>query len=556
MRSSMSFVAKRELLVQVAPRYREATRSEKTAILDEFTAATGYSRKYAIRLLTKPISCPEPIKRSRPRVYGPEAQDALACAWSAANFICGKRLVPFLPELVASLERHGHLVLDDDVRGQLLGLSAATADRILQPLRVGSSGRGKSTTKAGRLLKHRVPVRTFAEWDDVQPGFFEADSVVHCGTSVQGTYLRSLVLTDIATGWTECLSLLNGGQVAVLRGLMTVRELLPFELLGIDTDNGCEFINEEVITYCERERITFSRGRPYKKNDQCFVEQKNGSIVRQLVGYDRYEGQVAHRQLTELYRAVRLYVNFFQPSMKLKTKRRTGSRVHRTYDEAQTPCQRLLASGALAPDNAQHLDQIRCALDPVRLLNQIKRLQDALWKHATTCPSAAAGPDDEAMAVIARFRTDPCMPDTANGAASDAPQGIAPTAQSAAAGRHRKYRRTGKSLGPRQYRTRADPFEAVRDELHDWFLAAPDATVKSLLERLQAEYPDEYPDNLLRTLQRRVSEWRKKVILELDETWLTDDPLTIQRHPVALRAVALDSVHGHEAESGICTEDP
>lgn len=400
-----------------------------------------------------------------------------------------------------------------------------------------------------------MPVRTFAEWDDVQPGFVEADSVAHCGTSVQGAYLRSLVLTDIATGWTECLALTDGSQVAVLQALITARQLLPFELLGFDTDNGSEFINEEVIQYCEREQITFSRGRPYKKNDQCFVEQKNGSIVRQLVGYDRYEGRIAHRQLVELYRAVRLYVNFFQPSMKLKTKRRTGSRVHRTYDQAQTPCQRLLASGALPPDKAQHLEQVRSVLDPVRLLDQVKRLQDALWKRATTCTPAPTTPDDEAMALIARFRADTCMPDGTNGAASDASHGVPPTAQSAAAGRNRKYRRTGKSMGPRQYRTRADPFEAVRDELHQWFLTSPDATVKSLLKKLQTQYPDEYPDNLLRTLQRRVSEWRKEVILELDERWLAEDPLVIQRHPVSLRAVAVDSENGQESEPVSCAED-
>ncbi len=198
----MRFQAKRELLVQVAPRYREASGVQKRHILDEFVAATGYARTYAIRVLGQPaIPVPSPIARLRAPRYGSPVVAALEVAWAAANFVCAKRLALFLPELVASLERHGHLTLADDVRAQLVALSPATADRIVRRVRERQRPRGLTTTKAGTLLKHRVPIRAFAEWDDVRPGFMEANLVAHCGTSVEGPYLYTLVLTDVATGW-------------------------------------------------------------------------------------------------------------------------------------------------------------------------------------------------------------------------------------------------------------------------------------------------------------------------------------------------------------------
>jgi hypothetical protein len=282
--------------------------------------------------------------------------------------------------LVPVLEEHGHLQLSEEARAQLCRISHATIDRILRPLYAGEAPRGISTTKRGTLLKHQVPVRTFADWNEIQPGFFEADLVAHCGRSVEGAFLHTLVLTDIATAWVECLPLRYRSQHAVIQALDQARRLLPFAMLGLDTDNGTEFLNAEVLGYCERERITFTRGRAYKKNDQCFVEQKNGAVVRQLVGYDRFEGERAYRQLAELYRGVRLYINFFQPSMKLKTKYRNGSRVRCTYDTAQTPFQRLRSS--LDANELKRLQSIFQALDPVRLLQQIEAMQDALWKHA------------------------------------------------------------------------------------------------------------------------------------------------------------------------------
>jgi len=313
----MSFLAKRELLARVAPRYLTATSQQKSVILDEFIAATGYARKYAIRLLAHPVPVALPLTRPRERCSGPAVQDALVVAWIAANRICAKRLVPFLPEFVPTLERHGHLVLTDAVRVQLLALSPATADRILRPYRERDASHGITTTRRVLLIKQQVPVRTFTGWDDIQPGFFEADLVAHCGSWADGSFLQTLVLTDVATGWTECLALLHRSQHTVIQALERARTLLPMPLLGLDTD---------LLAYCEREQIAFTRGRVAKKNDQCCVEQKNGAIVRQLVGYDRFEGEHAYRQLAELYRAVRLYVNFFQPSMKLRLKKRAGGK--------------------------------------------------------------------------------------------------------------------------------------------------------------------------------------------------------------------------------------
>ena len=528
----MSFRAKRELVVQVAPRYREGSRAEKSVILDEFVAATGYARKYAIRVLTGPIRPPTPIRRPRAPRYDGAVRDALVIAWDATNRLCGKRLVPFLPELVPGLERHGHLVLTEDVRDLLLRLSPATADRLLHPVR--QPLRGVSTTKRGRLLKHQVPVRTFAEWDDVQPGFVEADSVAHCGGSVEGSYLYTLTLTDVATGWTECLALLHRTQHAVLEALNQARRLLPFPLLGLDTDNGGEFLNEGLLAYCEREEITFTRGRAYHSNDQCFVEQKNGSIVRQLVGYDRFEGERAYRQLTELYRAVRLYVNFFQPSMKLRSKQRTGARVQRTYDTAQTPFRRLVASGVLTEEARERLEEIAQALDPVRLLRQIEALQKALWQHASfrTPGVAPAGEPTETPAV--RFDVGACglAGDAATGQTATRPDlGVA-----SAADGPRKYRRSRKPTGPRTYRTRPDPFATAWDEIQVWLAAAPERTAKSIFQDLQRRYPGRYPDVQLRTLQRRVQEWRARTLLTFNDDWLEEDLLAGAPLPGPLRA--------------------
>jgi hypothetical protein len=267
MKKGLRTQAKRIVLGQVAPDYHAASGADKQRILEDFVKATGYARKYAQWLLNhaqEVLQTPTVLRRR----YGPEVEEALVLVWKTLNRICSKRLIPFLPSILDSLEQHGHLQLSEKSRRQLLSMSAATADRLLRAYRY-IHPRGVCTTKAGPLLKEQIPIRTFARWDETQPGFLEADLVAHCGGYAEGGCLYTLTLTDIATGWTECLPLLNRGRETVLAALQHARTLVPFPIQGIDTDNGGEFLNEEVAAYCDREQLTFTRGRPYEKRDQC-----------------------------------------------------------------------------------------------------------------------------------------------------------------------------------------------------------------------------------------------------------------------------------------------
>lgn len=534
----MSYQARRELLVQVVSRYREANRNQKSIILNEFIASSGYARKYAIRLLSMPVvALVTSIQRPRRRFYGPEVQDALQILWRAANFIGSKRLAPFLEELVPVMERHGHLEVTEDVRGQLFSISPATIDRILHPFRK-SGPKGVSTTKSGILLKKQILVRTFSDWNETGPGFFEADLVAHCGSRTDGAYLNTFVLTDIATGWVECLPLLFRSRHAVIESLDYVRKVLPFPLLGLDTDNGSEFINADLLAYCEREKITFTRGRAYKKNDQCYVEQKNGVVVRQLVGYDRFEGEAAYLQLRELYSAVRLYVNFFQPSMKLHEKHRNGAKVQKIYYPAKTPFQRLRA--VLGTEATESLYTIYHALDPVELLRQIRILQDALWKHAVlrTGDPPPVNNDTVCLPEI-QFERAP-MKLSAQNISENISRTVPNFDQ-----QKRKYRRTKATRVPHTWRTREDPFQPVWNDICKRLEKNPERTAKSLFLELQKLYPDQYPAGQLRTLQRRIQEWRAKAILTFDKRWLEEGHLLEKEFPLPLGVkLQIDEVSG------------
>ena len=516
MRTHMTVAARRELALRTAVRYKNAARPEKKRILDEFLESTGFHRKHATRLLNDILRGERPRREPRGRVrrYGPAVQAALIAAWRTVNYVCGKRLVPFLPELIPTMERHGHLSLSDKTRARLLELSAATADRIFRQFRFDHRPHGKTTTKSGQLLKHRVPIRTFADWADTRPGFMEADLVAHCGGNSEGPFLHTLVLTDVATGWTECLALLRRTETDILQALTRARQILPFQLVGLDTDNGSEFMNYGLLAYCERETIQFTRGRARRKNDQCFVEQKNGSIVRQLVGYDRYEGSLAYRQLGELYRVVRFYVNFFQPSMKLTTKTRDGSQVTKRYDIAQTPYRRLSNSDALDPEVRDRLAAIYERSDPVDLRRQLEKLQDAFWRHAKELasptltddivPAALVSPNCDANADRAPIEAE--LPDPGF------EQRI-----------RRQYRKTRKQGVPHTWRTRPDPFDGVWEEMRSWLETDPGRTSKSLLLELQQRRPGRYANGQLRTLQRRVREWRRQILETFDGEWLELD---------------------------------
>ena len=366
----------------VRGRYLRGSKKEKGRILDEFTEVVGCHRKAAIRLLRRVSQSRANKRRGRPRQYGAAVTEALRRAWEATDRLCSKRLHPFLPELVKVLRRHGDRTMTAEVEAQLCRMSPSTIDLLLHPWRRVGGRRPFSTTKPGSLLKSSIPIRTFADWKEDRPGFLEIDLVSHCGESTEGFYLTTLSTVDVASGWTECMGVWGKGQERVGAAVHRVRQRLPFPLLGLDSDNGSEFINRHLYTYCQREGITFTRSRSYKKNDSCHVEQKNWSVVRRLVGYDRYSSRAALETLNRLYHLVRLHVNFFQPVRKLLAKTRRGARVHKVYDTARTPYQRLLEAGVLIEGKQQELAATYHGLNPVALLRQINENLEHLWRLA------------------------------------------------------------------------------------------------------------------------------------------------------------------------------
>ena len=372
----------REYVEAVRERYFLASKKDKGKILDEFTKVTGRHRKAAIRLIRHGGRTRIGKKRGRPRQYGPSVVGALRLAWEVTDRLCSKRLRPFLPELTKVLRRHGENTNSAEVEAQLCQMSSATIDRLLKPWRRLGGRRPFSTTKPSSLLKSAIPIRTFADWQEDRPGFLEADLVPHCGDSSEGFYLNTLSTVDVATGWSDCVGVWGRGQERVGSAVHRVRQRLPFPLLGLDSDNGSEFINQHLFMYCQREKITFTRSRSYKKNDSCHVEQKNGNVVRRLVGYDRYASKAAYQCLDRLYYLVRLYINFFQPTMKLISRTRHGARVHKVYESAQTPYQRLLKANLLVEAKKTELAATYSGLNPVMLLKQINDSLEQLWRLA------------------------------------------------------------------------------------------------------------------------------------------------------------------------------
>lgn len=378
----MSLKSKRELLEMVRPRYLKASNVEKRKILDEFSCATGYDRKYAIRVLKKQRQVQKPFNRKTkgyPGVYRGEVVQALEQIWEICGRICSKRLQPFLPEAIKVLERCQEITLSKNAKELLLKISSASIDRCLRPLR-NKSRHGLSTTKPGSLLKKSIAVRTFTPWSEERPGFMEIDLVAHCGNSTEGQYLNTLTCTDLATGWTDIGGLSHRSQEAVCQAIQLMRQRLPFPLLGIDSDNGSEFINELLYRYCLDEKITFTRSRPYKKNDQAHVEQKNWSVVRHTVGYDRWETDQQLVLLEDTYADLRPYVNCFQPSFKLIAKERIGNQTLKRYDPAKTPYQRVLERKDISLSAKSRLINLYVQLNPAELRRRIDQKIDKLWK--------------------------------------------------------------------------------------------------------------------------------------------------------------------------------
>lgn len=394
--TSVSEASVAEYAVALGERYRKGTKVEKGVILDEFCRVTGYHRKAAIRVLGRK-AVRSSSRRGRPRTYGHAVVSCLRQVWEVADRPCGKRLAPFLEDLVAALEAHGELTIDAATRAAVLGLSAATIDRLLRPLKREGRRRPITQSASADALKALVPIRTFSEWAGENPGSLQADLVVHCGETTAGFYLTTLVGIDVATGWTELEAVWGMGKQRVGSAVHRIRQRLPMVLRAVHTDNGGEFLNHLLVPWCQREGIRCTRGRPYKKNDQAWAEQRNWVAVRNLVGYDRYSTKVAFALMGRLYVLVRDYLNFFQPMRKCLGKERHGAKVRKSFDRAQTPYRRLLASDALDSDRRRALSDRYQRLNPAQLKRDIDDALDRLWSQAdriarprTTAPAAAS----------------------------------------------------------------------------------------------------------------------------------------------------------------------
>ena len=373
-----------------------------------------------------------------------------------------------------------------EVRQRLLKMSAATMDRLLKAIRqVSNTGRRRSTMRS--VLRNSITVRTFFEWNDPAPGFFEMDFLAHCGKSVAGSHVHSLVLTDIASGWTEAAAMVVREQSLVTETVHGIRARLPFPMLGLDVDNDSAFINETMLNYCREHKLELTRSRAYRKNDQAWIEQKNGAVIRKIEGYGKLEGLGPATILARLHDVMRLYVNYFQPCFKLRSKVREGAKVVKKYDTPATPAERLLASDRVSPDGRQHIRDAFASLDPLDLLRRIWQTQRQLaYLEVTSEPVA----QPETSAFIASLSI----------AWQDGE--IRPT--------HRKQRRK-----PRTRRTRPDDFLEAWPTVERWLMDSPDTTAKELFMRLQELTPDHFKHGQLRTLQRRVKAWRSEMVRHL-----------------------------------------
>jgi hypothetical protein len=371
--------SKAELIKAYRKRYRKAGKKDKSRIISQIVEATGYSRKHVVMALNSDRHVPKKVTRRRSSKYA-SISAPLKRVWAVANFICGKRLKPFMPHLIASLKQHREISLTSQEESLLLSISPATIDRLLAPARKDIGMRGRSTTKPGTLLKHQITIKTFAEWDDTRPGFLQVDLVAHCGMTTGGEYVNTLNMVDVATGWSVATAFMGRSERFCTAAIDEVTPSLPFQILGVDSDNGSEFINAHMKRYCEKFSITFTRGRANKKNDSCFIEQKNWDVVRKMIGYKRLETYDELVVLKRIYNLLGLYQNYFQPSRKLISKTRIGPKVTKKYDEAQTPAQRLLSRKDTPKDTKRQLRETFKKLNPAKLMRDIQRLITDLYQ--------------------------------------------------------------------------------------------------------------------------------------------------------------------------------
>ena len=485
---TLSKLARKELVIAIQERYSRASKSEKASILNEFTQVSGYHRKHAIRLLGNLMANePRSTVISSNKVYDEAVKDVLIVLWETSDRICGKRLKAVIPNLVEAMERHGHLKLEFTLRKKILSVSASTIDIVLRPIRKNTGNRNKK--RIFRRLSKEIAIKTSHDWQDSLPGYVEIDFVVHGGGSMSGEYLHSLVATDVCSGWTEAVPLLTREQSLVIEGLRRIQSQMLVIILGINTDNDSAFINDTLNLYCEQTGIVFTHSRVHHSNDQAWVEQKNGAVIRKIVGHERFSGIIAGQALAQLFQAVRLYVNYFQPSFKLRDKIREGAKVKKWYTSPETSCDRLLANKGVAEKEKEALRKQKEQLDPVALLQRIRQGQSAL--AALSSGAMSTGPNrqslDQFLSQLPRLWRD---------------GEVRPT--------HRK-----NEAKARYWRTREDPFKNVWTDILLWLQSAPDSTAKSLFQRLKNENPEQFVDGQLRTLQRRVGEWRRTMARNL-----------------------------------------
>lgn len=381
----MSKKAKREYLEEIIVRYKNSTKEEKKIILDEFCVNCGYNRKYAIRILNKPPGMSSrKSKPGRKKVYyTPGIIKFLKDLWSMMNLMCSKRLKGAILLCLPFYQKGKNKLTEEEVK-LLMKISPATIDRILSSRKGQRSKRGLCTTKPGSMLRNMIPVKT-GQWDESRPGYFEADTVAHCGGSLEGIYVNTLNLVDIATGWTIQRAVWGKGETGVFAALKSVESILPFRIRGFDSDNGKEFLNYRLYKYFHRREkpVEFTRSRAYKKNDNAHIEEKNWTVVRQYLGYERLDKPELVNMINDLYtKELYYFLNFYKPSMKLKSKIRIGSQVKKLYDKAKTPYTRLMETNELSEVQKSELMQIKARLNPYNLRYAIDKKIKAIFKLA------------------------------------------------------------------------------------------------------------------------------------------------------------------------------
>ena len=481
----------KEIVNTIRKRYENSSSKEKTLIIDEFQNLTGFHRKHVIRLFNKKINSENKLKTNNYKIiYTEDVEKIILILWETLGRICSKRLKAAIPSIVESMEYHGHLSLDSDLKEKVLSISASTIDRMLVPIKKEKKKYYNKRKKFNYSIKKQIPVRTFSNWDEPdKPGFLEVDLVSHHGKSIKGKFIYTLTVTDIASGWTSCVPILSRDQSLVVHALDTVNKLLPFGILGIDTDNDSCFINETLLNYCNSRNIEQTRSRPYKSNDQAHVEQKNGNIVRRLVGYERYEGVKSLRALKKLFRTANAHINFFLPSFRLKEKIRIGAKYKKIFYKPETPCERLLKNKNIKNSTKIELLRLRKELDPVRLAHDLHLSQ-------------------EEVSLLAKNS----VPEKLDKSLIDFKEFVNHLSELWKYGEvratHRKPERE-----KRTWRTREDPFAEAMPQIIKWFEKDPDLNARMILEKLYLVFPEkEYSKSQLRTLQRRLKILRMETV--------------------------------------------